>query len=152
MMARIIVFVALMLLATSASVAQGTHQAQAQVPIPRSECPDGTQYIGHAPDGLPLCASVEVVNPSAPAEDEESRTGVYLTWAQGSNPNYVKQVVKRREVGVRPAQWTTSDVAASASEYTDTSVHTGKVYAYRVQAVRGNNQNKISKSIRVTVP
>ncbi len=85
-------------------------------------------------------------------EHEDDEIGVHLTWTPGSNPNYVKQVVKRREVGVRPAQWTTFDVTASASEYTDESVQLCNRYIYRVQGVKSNGKGAISNRVELSVP
>ena len=85
-------------------------------------------------------------------ENDDHEIGVYLTWTPGSNPNYVKQVVKRREVGVRPAQWTTFDVASSASEYTDASVQPCNRYIYRVQGVKSNGKGAISNRVELSVP
>ena len=57
----------------------------------------------------------------------------------------------RREAGVQPAQWTTFDVDASASEYTDDSVHPCEQYIYRVQGVESNGGSASSNSVELRV-
>ena len=57
----------------------------------------------------------------------------------------------RREVGVLPAQWTTFDVAVSASEYTDESVQICRQYIYRVQGVRPDGEGESSNSVELRV-
>ncbi len=78
---------------------------------------------------------------------------VTLSWTPSGANDVVKQVVKRREAGVRPVSWTKIDVASSESGYMDTSIQSGKKYIYRVQAVRQNNrQSESSESVSVRVP
>ena len=85
-------------------------------------------------------------------EHDDHEFGVLLTWTPGSNPYWVKQTVMRREVGARAAQWTTFDVAASESEYTDESAQPCKRYIYRVRGVDSYGGGVSSNSVELSVP
>ena len=69
-----------------------------------------------------------------------------------TNPSYVKQVVKRREPGVRPEQWTDFTVDVTADPYTDTTVESGKTYIYRVKALKSNHKGGESNRATATIP
>ena len=75
---------------------------------------------------------------------------VILHWVPGNNPNYVKQVVKRREAGVRPEVWTDFEVDVSAQTYTDRSAQSGKTYIYRIKGLRDNGRGGTSNRATVT--
>ena len=77
---------------------------------------------------------------------------VTLFWMPRTNPNYVKQVVKRREPGVRPAVWTDFELDASADTYTDTTVESGKSYIYRVKGLKANDTGGTSNRVVIAVP
>lgn len=75
---------------------------------------------------------------------------VVLHWVPGNNPNYVKQVVKRREAGIRPELWTDFEVDVSAQTYTDRSAQSGKTYIYRIKGLRDNGRGGTSNRATVT--
>ena len=77
---------------------------------------------------------------------------VALFWMPRTNPNYVKQVVKRREPGFRPAVWTDFELDASADTYTDTTVESGKSYIYRVKGLKANDTGGTSNRVVIAVP
>ena len=77
---------------------------------------------------------------------------VVLHWMPGSNPHYVKQVVKRREAGVRPEVWTDFELDVSAHTYTDRTAASGTTYIYRVKGLRDNGRGGTSGRAAVTVP
>ena len=74
---------------------------------------------------------------------------VTLSWAPGTHPGIVKQVVKRREPRGR---WTDVEVGVSANSYTDTTVQSGKRYIYRIQGQKSNGRGPISNVARINVP
>ena len=69
-------------------------------------------------------------------------TSVDLSWRLGTNPNYVEQVVRRRDLSVRPPVWTEIDVGLADTSYTDTGLTSGKTYRYRVRAYKDRASNK----------
>lgn len=75
---------------------------------------------------------------------------VVLHWMPGGNPNYVKQVVKRREAGTRPEVWTDFEVDVSAQTYTDRTAQSGKTYIYRIKGLRDNGRGGTSNRATVT--
>lgn len=77
---------------------------------------------------------------------------VVLYWMPGSNPNYVKQVVKRREAGVRPEVWTDFELDISDATYTDNTAVSGKTYIYRIMGLRDNGRGGVSNRSTITVP
>ena len=76
---------------------------------------------------------------------------VILHWTPGTNPNYVKQVVKRREAGARPEVWTDFELDVSARTYTDRTAVSGKTYIYRVKGLRENGRGGTGNRVTVTV-
>ena len=63
-------------------------------------------------------------------------TTVNLSWTAATNPNYVRQVVFRREAGVSPMQWTEIPVGLNDTTYTDTGLTSGITYRYRVRSYK----------------
>jgi len=74
-----------------------------------------------------------------------------VSWAAGAGYKCEKQVVQRREPGSRT--WTRTDLSASATTWTDSSVVSGQKYIYRIKAEMANRRGKIeSNSASATVP
>lgn len=96
--------------------------------------------------------------PPMPQNEPSGLTAAYadgaatLSWTPGSSPHYVKQVVKRRERGVRPEVWTDFELDAAADTYTDATVAAGKTYIYRVKGLRDNGRGGDSNRATVTIP
>ena len=63
-------------------------------------------------------------------------TTVDLSWTVATNPNYVRQVVFRRDVAVNPIQWTEIDVGLNDTTYSDTGLTGGVTYRYRVRSYK----------------
>ena len=72
--------------------------------------------------------------------------GVVLHWTPGCNPNYVKQVVRRRTAGTRPEVRTEFEPDISARIYTgtDRTAASGKTYIYRIMGLRENGRGGVS--------
>ena len=102
---------------------------------------------------IPASPGAPVSNPKPSGLTATAAEGeVTLNWTHSDNPDFVKQVLKRRESEVRPAVWTTAELEASVSSYRDSSVESGRQYIYRVQAVAANNRGPSSNSVQVRVP
>ena len=69
---------------------------------------------------------------------EVDRTTVNLSWTAATNPNYVRQVVRRRDVSVVPEDWTEITVGLDDTAYSDTGLTSGVTYRYRVRAYKSN--------------
>ena len=75
----------------------------------------------------------------APAEDLMAvvdGTTVDLSWTAATNPNYVRQVLFRRESGVSPIEWTEIPVVLNDTTYSDTGLTSGITYRYRVRSYK----------------
>ena len=62
-----------------------------------------------------------------------SGTSAVLSWELGTNPNYVRQLVLRRE-RASSAPWVEIAVGLSDTTYTDTGLTSGRAYIYRIRA------------------
>lgn len=78
--------------------------------------------------------------------------GVRLDWTPGTNPNFVKQIVRRRVAEITPVVWTDVEVEVSSSTFTDTTVTPGEPYIYRVRAEKINGVGSVSNSAGITAP
>ena len=79
--------------------------------------------------------------PKAPPKDlmaEVDGTTVNLSWTAATNPNYVRQVLRRRDVSVVPEDWTEITVGLDGTAYSDTGLSSGVTYRYRVRAYKSN--------------
>ena len=75
----------------------------------------------------------------APAKDLMAvldGTTVELSWTAATNPNYVRQVLFRRNFGVNPIQWTEIAVGLNDTTYTDAGLTSGITYRYRVRSYK----------------
>ena len=93
------------------------------------------------PGDRPVSAPGQVTAPplKAPASDLMAvvdGTTVDLSWTVATNPNYVRQVVFRREAGVTPTQWTEIPVGLNDATYSDTGLMGGITYRYRVRSYK----------------
>ena len=86
-----------------------------------------------------------------------SGTSVDLTWTAGTNPNYDRQVVLRREA-VKDAGFEIIKVLATdATSYTDATVESGKTYIYRIKGEKppnaeGDRRGGVSNRQEVDIP
>ena len=75
----------------------------------------------------------------APAKDLMAvvdGTTVDLSWTVATNPNYVRQVLFRRDFAVNPIQWTEIPVGLDDATYSDTGLTGGITYRYRVRSYK----------------
>ena len=75
----------------------------------------------------------------SPAEDLMAvvdGTTVDLSWTVATNPNYVRQVLFRRDFAVNPIQWTEIPVGLNDATYSDTGLTSGITYRYRVRSYK----------------
>ena len=75
----------------------------------------------------------------APAKDLMAvvdGTTVDLSWTVATNPNYVRQVLFRRDFAVNPIQWTEIPVGLNDATYSDTGLTGGITYRYRVRSYK----------------
>ena len=70
-----------------------------------------------------------------------------LSWTAATNPNYVEQVVRRRDLSVSPTVWTEIDVGLEDTSYADTGLTSGKTYRYRVRAYKDRANNKYGEEV-----
>ena len=93
------------------------------------------------PGVRPASAPGQVAAPplKAPAKDlmaVVAGTTVNLSWTVATNPNYVRQVVFRRDFAVNPIQWTEIPVVLDDATYSDTGLTSGITYRYRVRSYK----------------
>ena len=83
-----------------------------------------------------------------------SGTKVNLTWTGHTNPDFVRQVVKRRVAGVFPLDWTEFATGLSDTSHADTTAEAGTTYMYRVQGFTETSgpNGWLSNPLRVEVP
>ena len=92
---------------------------------------------GSRPSNAPSLAAIPAPKmPPSGLEATVSGTSVELSWELGTNPNYVEQVVLRRDLSVRPPVWTEIDVGLGDVSYVDTGLTSGETYRYRVRAYK----------------
>ena len=104
------------------------------------------------PGVRPVDAPGEATAPTlkAPPEDlmaEVDGMTVDLSWTAATNPNYVEQVVRRRDLSVSPLVWTEIDVGLEDTSYADTGLTSGKTYRYRVRAYKDRANNKYGEQV-----
>ena len=123
-------------------------------PTPGASAPPEDDARYDAPEAPVQPTPEAATGPSEPSglTAAYANGAVILSWTPGSNPNYVKQVVKRRERGVRPAVWTDFELDASDNTYTDATAVSGKTYIYRVKGLRDNGRGGDSNRATVTIP
>ena len=86
----------------------------------------------------------------APPEDlmaEVSGTTVNLTWTATTNPNYVEQVIRWRDLSVRPPEWNEIDVGLEDTSYTHQGLTSGKTYRYRVRAYKDRANDRYGEEV-----
>ncbi len=73
-----------------------------------------------------------------------------LSWTPGTDPDYVRQIVLRKHLGV----WTElATLSASATTYTDTTLEPSeKIYLYRVRGEKANGRGGVSNRVRAWKP
>lgn len=77
---------------------------------------------------------------------------VTLTWAPGNNPDYVKQVIVRREAKRGTSLASIADnLSTTATSYTDTTVESGKKYIYRVYGMKANDVSEMSNPTKISI-
>lgn len=77
--------------------------------------------------------------------------GVVLSWTPGTRPDYVRQIVLRRQKGGAWEQvYTTTDT--SLNTWTDANTTPDQRYIYRVRAEKANNKGGMSAKVTVTAP
>ena len=74
-----------------------------------------------------------------------SGTTATLSWTAATNPAYVEQVVRRRDLSVSPPVWTEIDVAWDATSYVDTGLASGKTYRYRVRSYKDRANDRFGE-------
>ena len=74
-----------------------------------------------------------------------SGTTATLSWTAATNPAYVEQVVRRRDLSVSPPVWTEIDVAWDATSYVDTGLTSGKTYRYRVRSYKDRANDRFGE-------
>ena len=78
--------------------------------------------------------------------------GVALNWTPGTNPNYVRQIVRRRVAEITPIAWTDVVIGVLDSAYTDNSAEPGYPYIYRVRAEKANGKGGETDASRIIGP
>ena len=107
---------------------------------------------GSRPSDAPSLAVIPPPKmPPSELEAAVNGTSVGLSWELGTNPNYVRQEVWRREVGVTPLDWTEIAVGLNDTSYTDTGLVGGKQYVYRIRAEKANDKGGESNAVTVTI-
>jgi len=107
-------------------------------------------------------ANVSAAAPSDLRASLDNSLQVVLSWTPGTNPNYVRQVIMRRQSGTatgergedtfQPAQWVeVATLPSGARTYTDSGVSEGKRYSYRVRAEKANGKSSISRLVWIKV-
>ena len=111
-------------------------------PIPtHTPTPPAQPEIGDPPKTGPTDLTTEVFNGH-----------VILSWTPGQNPNYVKQIVRRREAGLRPEDWIEFPIHLNENSFTDPMAQSGVTYIYHVQALKANGKGGTSNSVEVAMP
>lgn len=100
----------------------------------------------------PVITSESKSTPSGLVVASTADGQVTLAWTPGTNPNYVKQVVKRRLAEATPITWRDFEVGVSDHEYTDTTAEPGNYYIYRVEALKANNRGAVTNPVMVVIP
>lgn len=128
--------------------------SQEPEPTPGASAPPDDDARHDPPEDVVQPASETNTGPSQPSGLTAAYAdgAVTLSWTPGSSPHYVKQVVKRRERGVRPEVWTDFELDVAANTYTDATVAAGKTYIYRVKGLRDNGRGGDSNRATVTIP
>lgn len=128
--------------------------SQEPEPTPGASAPPDDDARHDPPEDVVQPASEANTGPSQPSGLTAAYAdgAVTLSWTPGSSPRYVKQVVKRRERGVRPEVWTDFELDVAANTYTDATVAAGKTYIYRVKGLRDNGRGGDSNRATVTIP
>ena len=106
---------------------------------------------GTRPADAPVLAPIPPENMPPSGLTAVTGSAVSLSWTLGTNPNYVRQLVKRREVGVVPRDWTEIPVGLSDMSYTDTGLVSGTQYVYRIRAEKANGKGGESNAVTVTI-
>ena len=112
---------------------------------------DSSSDLDYSPWSEPVTLKTSGVRPAsapgkatapalkAPPEDLMAvvdGTTVDLSWTAATNPNYVRQVVFRRDFAVNPIQWTEIPVGLNDATYSDTGLTSGITYRYRVRSYK----------------
>ena len=103
--------------------------------------PPAQPEIGDPPKTGPTELSAEVFNGH-----------VILSWTPGQNTNYVEQIVRRREAGLRPEDWIDFPIGLNENSFTDPMPQTGVTYIYRIQALKANGIGGESNRVEVPMP
>ena len=114
------------------------------------------------PGTRPSNAPGEAAAPALKAPPEDliavvTGTTVNLSWTSGTNPNYDRQVVLRREA-VRGAGFgIISTLGTDATSYVDATVESGKTYIYRIKGEKppnaeGDRRGGVSNPQEVDIP
>ena len=101
---------------------------------------------GVRPAGAPGNAAAPALKaPSTDLMAVVSGTTATLSWTAATNPAYVEQVVRRRDLSVSPPVWTEIDVAWDATSYVDTGLTSGKTYRYRVRSYKDRANDRFGE-------
>lgn len=99
----------------------------------------------------PATTPAPAANPKKPHELQgaEASGTVALTWTPGTNPNFVKQQVKRREPG---QPWSIlAEVGTDVAAWSDATVESGKTYIYRVFARKANGKGPMTNRVKMVI-
>ncbi len=84
-------------------------------------------------------------------DDADDGVSVILSWTAGTDPDYVRQVVLRRQPGMRKGTEITT-ISASDTTWTDTEVVSGEKYFYTVKAEKANGRGGSTNVRKLTIP